>query len=178
MNHIDIEVEREALNLLEQLATNYPNEVMEAVGAQALHSINKNSFFLRSYRGLFESIGLDTVRRWIQRVGAQGAQAIARHVFSPSPTADDPVYVPPLTEWLLTEFEDDERMFNEFCVGRHASESYWGSIGSYFIGVEEQMQPYLKHPLRRVREWAQYEISNAKGMIAWDKRHEDEFDRD
>lgn len=178
INYIDIDVESEALTLLEQLATNYPNEVMEAVGAQALHPINRNSFFLRSYRGLFESIGLNTVRNWIHRVGVQGAQAIARHVFSPSPTADDPIHVHPLTEWLLTEFEEDERVFDEFCAGRHASESYWGSIGSYYVGVEEKMQQYLKHPLRRVREWAQYEISNAKGMIAWDKQHEDEMDRE
>lgn len=178
MNHISIELEKEALSMLMELARDFPNEVMEAVGKQALDPVNRNSFFLLSFKGLFEDIGFDTVRSWVQKVGVQGAQAIARHLLSPSSTADNPIHVPPLTEWVLSEFEEDERTFNEFCAGRHAFETYWGSIGSYFVGVEERMQPYLKHPLRRVRDWAQYEISNAKHTIAWDEQHENEFDRE
>jgi hypothetical protein len=49
--------------------------------------------------------------------------------------------------------------------------------GRYFIGTEEKVAPYLKHPLRRIREWAQNEIDYAKFMIEWDRQLESERDR-
>ena len=73
------------------------------------------------------------------------------------------------------EVEEAGRVFEEFCAGRPPSKIYREYIGSYQVGVEK-MQPYLKRPLRRVRGWAKYEIIHAKGMIDWDKQHEDEFD--
>lgn len=87
---------------------------------------------------------------------------------SPLPTRDNAVQVPPLTEWLLSEFEDDDRVFDEFCVGRYTREMYIGSMSLYFEDTEERMKPYLNHPLRRIREWAEYEIANAQGVLFWE----------
>jgi hypothetical protein len=148
-------------------------------GARALDPEAGVYFYVSEFHGLFESIGLDVVRRWIEReAGVAGARAIARHVDSPLPTPENPMQVPPLTEWLLSEFEDDERVFDEFCVGRHSGEVYVGSMSRYFEDTEERMKPYLNHPLRRIREWAQYEIANAQGVRVWEGQREAEFGRD
>lgn len=174
-----IEVCNDALNMLRELAKELPEEVMQSVGVRALDPKTGVYFFVSEFHGLFESIGLDVVRRWIkQGAGVTGARAIARHVDAPSPTPDDPTHVPPLTGWLLSEFEEDERVFTEFCVGRHSGELYVGSMSRYFEGTEERMKPYLNHPLRRVREWAQYEIANAQGVRVWEVQREAEFGRD
>jgi hypothetical protein len=174
-----IEISDDALNMLSELAGQFPEEVMRSVGARALDPETGVYFFVSEFHGLFESVGLDVVRRWVeQEAGVAGARAIARHVGSPSPTPDNPAYVPPLTEWLLTEFEDDERVFNEFCVGRHAGETYVGSMSRYFEDTEERMKPYLNHPLRRIREWAQDEIANAQGVRVWEGQREAELGRD
>lgn len=88
------------------------------------------------------------VRRWIEREGGvASARAITRHVDSPLTTLDSPVQIPPaLTEWLLSEFEDDDRVFDEFFVGHHTAEMYVGSMSLYFEDTEEQRKPYLNHP--------------------------------
>lgn len=174
-----IEIIDDAVNILIGLAGELPEEVMRSVGARALDPKTGLYFYCTEFRGLFEAIGLDVVRRWIeQEAGVAGARAIARHVFGPSPTPAAPTHVPPLTEWLLTEFEDDEMVFTEFCCGRHSGEVYFGPISRYFEDTEERMKPYLNHPLRRIREWAQGEIRHAQGVRTWEGQREAEFGRE
>jgi hypothetical protein len=174
---LDIHLTDGALDLLNQLAGKTPQSVMEAIGGKALDPKTRSVFFYQNFRGLFETIGLDVVKEWLARAGSDGALAIARHVLSPMPTMADPTQIPPLTEWLLSEFEDNDDVFAEFCAGRHSGQIFFGSLSGPFEGTEERMQPYLTHRLRRIREWAQYEIANAKGMRAWDIQREAEFGR-
>lgn len=174
---VDLDLTNGAENMLHQLAKNSPKSVMEAIGERALDPETRVSFFYRNFTGLFDAIGLDVVTEWVGRVGEPGALAIARHLFSPMPSAANPTQVPPLTEWLLSEFEHSDEVFSEFCAGRHAGQICFGSLSAIFEGTEERMQPYLTHRLRRIREWAQHEIANAKGMQAWDAQREAEFGR-
>jgi hypothetical protein len=174
---LDLDLENGAVNALHQLAEKTPQSVMEAIGERALDPNTRMVFFYRNFSGLFESIGLDVVKEWTGRVGSDGALAIARHLFSPMPSVVDPTQIPPLTEWLLSEFENNGDVFEEFCAGRHSGQIFVGSLSAAFEGIEEQMQPYLNHRLRRIREWAQYEIANAKGMRALDIQRETEFGR-
>lgn len=174
-----IEIHNDALNMLCELAKDMPEDVMRSVGARALDPETGCHFFFSKFHGLFEAIGLDVVRRWIEgEAGVDGARAIARHVGSPLPARDNLAQVPPLTEWLLSEFEDDDRVFNEFCAGRHHGDMYVGSMSRYFEDTEERMKPYLNHPRRRIREWAEYEIANARGVRVWEGQREAEFGRD
>jgi pyrroloquinoline quinone (PQQ) biosynthesis protein C len=174
---VDLDLTNGAENMLHQLAEKSPKSVMEAIGERALDPETRVTFFYRNFAGLFDAIGLDLVKEWVGRVGERGALAIARHLFSPMPTVENPTQVPPLTEWLLSEFEDSDEVFSEFCAGRHAGQICFGSLSGIFEGTEERMQPYLTHKMRRIREWAQFEIANAKGMRAWDVQHEAEFGR-
>jgi hypothetical protein len=78
-----IEISDDALDMLSELAQESSEEVMRSVGARALDSETSVYFFASEFHGLFESIGLDVVRRWIEReAGVAGARAIARHIDS------------------------------------------------------------------------------------------------
>lgn len=168
---------KDALKLLIDLAKDYPEKVMNSIGKYALDQNYKPAFFLRVYRGLFETIGLDIVKNWVDKYGVDGARVIARHISSPRPLDNDKCYVPPLTEWLLSKFEDDDRVFNEFCAGRHSFETWCGPAKERYKNVEKTMKPYLSHQLRRVREWAEYEIAGAQSLIKWEQKHNAEWER-
>ncbi|RCX19504.1 hypothetical protein DFR58_103251 [Anaerobacterium chartisolvens] len=167
----------DALESLIEVAKVRPNEVMQSLGLKINDVKYKDIFFISVFRRLFEAIGLDVVKRWIQSNGIEAGRAIARHIQSPEPTETIPDYIPPLTEWLLTEFENDDRFFREFCAGRHSFESFSGPASDRFKEIYKNVSPYLNHKLRRIREWAEYEIDRAKENMEWDKKHDAEFDR-
>jgi len=73
------------------------------------------------------------------------------------------MYVPPMTAWLLKEFEADDQVFGLFRTNFHNCRGYFGGGRHYFIETTERMTPYLSHPLRRIREWAQLQLNSAKG---------------
>lgn len=78
---------------------------------------------------------------------------------------------------ILTEFENDDRFFREFCAGRHSFETFWGSASDRYEGIYIKVAPYLNHKLRRIREWAKYEIDRAKENIECDENNDAEFER-
>jgi hypothetical protein len=79
---------------------------------------------------------------------------------------------------LLTEYQNDDEVFRAFLLGRHALETFWGLASARYGDFELKYSPYLKHPLPRVRDWAQHEMENARQMIRWDEEREAEFDRE
>jgi hypothetical protein len=172
------EISDDAMSMLTSLAREQPDEVMKVVGSYALDHQKELFFLADDFKGLFEAIGSEPVQHWVKQAGPKAARAIARHLLGPMPTPDDPLHVPPLTEWLLSEFEDDDQVFQQFCSGRHSRQIYMGSISGCLEGTVERIRPYLDHPLRRVREWAQYEIDFVQGARSWEGRRDAEFGRD
>jgi hypothetical protein len=107
------------MGMLTRLAKEHPTDVMKAVGECVL-SPERELFFMLDDFGLFEAIGDDAVRFWVGESGPEAARAIAGYLPGPIPKHDDPLYVPPVTVWLLSEFEDDDRVFEQFRTGRNA----------------------------------------------------------
>ncbi len=177
----NFQMQKEATNILKNLAARHSEKVMEAVGRKMIDPEISKLFSIYTFDGLFESIEFDVVKDWVENIGGvEGARLIARHVASPESKEEDPTYVPPLTKWLLTNFENDERLFKEFCAGRHSFEVNWSKIGGdkkKLKQLKEKIAPYLSHDLRRVREWAKYEIRSAKRKYEWDKKHDAELGR-
>jgi len=69
----------------------------------------------------------------------------------------------------------NDEAFKWFLMGRHSgSVQFQGEIDP--AKKQQEMQPFLKHELRRVREWADYEIrlseQNAKLFQEWDEEDE------
>jgi hypothetical protein len=152
-NYNLFDISRDLMGMLTGLAKEHPVDAMKAVGECAL-SQERELFFMVDDFGLLEAIGYDAVRLWVSQSGPEAARAIAGYLPGPIPKPEDPLHVPPLTEWLLSEFEDDDQVFERFRVGRHSRQIYIGALN----GTQDRIAPYLEHPLRRVREWAQGEI--------------------
>lgn len=167
----------DAIQRLDQMARTSLEEVASVIEAK-IATVNKQDYFLLGdLLSIFDFTNLALLKRLVRPLGVYGARALARHLPTPFPTADDPMNVPPITAWLLDEFAEDDQVFGEFCAGTHHNQMLVGRWANYFAETEEKMKPYLNHPLRRIREWAQYETNYANGMIDYDDLREKESGR-
>lgn len=173
--HIDLR--SDALSMLGEILRSHPTEAANVLEAKILSIDHEDRRLLGDLLSLFGVDQIETVQRLVRKLVVTGARALAEHISAPYPTAEDPIHVPPMTAWLLDEFEEDDYVFGLFCAARHSNQIYVGGMERYFIGTEERVSPYLKHPLRRIREWAQNEIDYAKFMIEWDRQLESERNR-
>jgi hypothetical protein len=172
-----VAAEEPALTVLRTLAGKHPAEVMEAVGKCLLDPERRYYFGLCRCPGLFEAIGLPAVRAWVTRHGDEVVKDIARHLDSPRLQDRQPV-VPPVTEWVLSAYENEDSVFREFCLGRHNGEIRVGPARDRRPELEKSLQPFQTHPLRRVREWAQYELKENERDIALDDYLDDRQERE
>ena len=105
------------------------------------------------------------------------AVRIARHLNGPRVDEQGNPVVPELADWLLTEFEEEEDVFAEFCMGRHGGEVRMGHARDRRGEVEALVRPFRNHSKRWVREWAEYEMKELEFEISRDDQHEDEIER-
>ena len=75
-------------------------------------------------------------------------------IWSPPPhiDSDDHAVVPAFTEWLLTRFETDDRVFHEFAAGWDRFKVYSGDIAAEHEAEAAVARRFLNHPARRIRE--------------------------
>lgn len=147
-----------AETLISELATAYPKELMKAVGRLMLSDV-------RFYVGKFDFLGtmpVEAVAEWLREVGVEGARPLARHLIAPSVDEDGHPVLNPLTEFVLREFEGDDRTFREFVAGTHSFQTYVGSYATARTREASVAKAFLNHPLRRVREWASIELEQAE----------------
>jgi hypothetical protein len=165
----------EGEKLLEELLQIYPIAVMEALGRRLTEDESKNQFFLRKFSFL-STIPFDVARAWLEEVGVVGARAIARHLPPPYLTKTGQAEVPPLTEYVLTHFEDDPRTFSEFVAGVHSFQGYRGSYSAARQKEADEAKAFLNHRSKRVREWALLEVRQAEEDARIHGIREDERD--
>lgn len=149
----------ECEKFLIDFASKYPEMVMNRVGEIALSNEGWR-FFIYTYRELIQSLPVNTVIDWLQKYGVEAARRVAGHLPVPYIDSDGKAVVPPLTEFVLKTFEEDEQVFRKFCAGVHSFQIYAGDIAAQYKKEAEIARKFLNHPLRRVREWAQIEIDN------------------
>jgi hypothetical protein len=167
--------DEENIRVLVQAAALAPGQVMEVVGS-AIHDPSRRSMFaVGVYRGLFEAVGVDAVRDWVDSHGRQYLRWLARHFGSPSLDPTGAVVIPPLTRWLFTERENDQEAFEWFLAGRRDG-AIIGS-GERSQDKRREMEPYLNHTLRRVREWALAEVRSAERDDEFFRQWDDEIER-
>jgi hypothetical protein len=167
--------QREALWFLSEIAPVRPKEVMELLGELMLDDEKRVSFYFSNARPLFEVLPLDVVRGWLETVGVKGARRIVRHLPPPRLDKDGQPIVPPLTEFVLSEFGKDEATFGEFCAGVHSGQMYHGDIAAAHEKEAEIAKRFLDHPNQRVRDWARYEIELSERMATRMRQREEEF---
>lgn len=159
-----------ATNLLANWAPVYPNEVMANVGAMMLDPAIGVHFFISKFP-FFTALPLNVVTGWLDVVGVEGARKIARHLPHPYVDAGTGI-VPPLTYWVLSRFEDDDRTFSEFFAGVHSLQTYMGDIAGAQEAEAKDARKFFNHDLRRIRQWARIEhdrsLENAQRMREWE----------
>lgn len=165
----------EGERVLKDIAGHSPEEVMQAIGESILDRKRGIAFYVGKHRPLFEAIPVDVVTRWLEKHGVEAARKVARHLPVPYLNGTQPV-VPPLTAWVLSTFEGDDRTFREFCLGVHSLQWYVGDIAAQHEAEAEVARRFLDHELRRIREWAAYEESDARSKAErWRQRQEEDF---
>ncbi|MGB6430358.1 MAG: hypothetical protein WBF06_07215 [Candidatus Acidiferrales bacterium] len=168
----NFECRDEAAKLLSSWATLYPDDVMTSVGEAMLNETTGWRFFASKFN-IFYAIPENIVIRWLESAGVQGARKIARHLPSPFLDATGEPEVPALTGYVLTRFEDDRMTFAEFCAGTR-TRFYVGDFASQREEEARAMKPFLRHPLKRIRQWAQYEQDSAAEEARIHREHDDE----
>jgi hypothetical protein len=166
--------EQDAAEILVQLAENQPTLVIQQVGEVILSEEYGWHFYIEKYRYLINSLPLNPLKNWLRSVGVLGVQRIASNLAIPFLDEHGNPVVPPLTEFVLSEFEDDERTFRSFCSGSHSLQVYVGDISSQKLKEVKIAEKFLNHPLRRVREWALYEISDTEQQAKFWEQLEEE----
>jgi hypothetical protein len=146
---------------------------MEEVGSLMLSSETGWHFFLGKYP-VFTALPTPVVIAWLARHGVEAAQRIARHLPRPFLDGGSPS-LHPLTEYVLRVYESDDRTFNEFCAGVHSFQMYTGDIAGTREREADEAKLFLDHPLRRVREWAQFEIQDGIQHARLHREHMDEM---
>ena len=153
-----------AEQILVDLAKSHSDLVMKNVGKIILDDELGWHFEIEEYRFLIQNLPLDAMKQWLKSVGVAGARRIVRQLSLPYldwNNNSQPV-VPQLTEFVLSEFEDDEETFNNFCISSHNLQVYVGDTVAHKNKEAEIARHFLTHPVRRIREWASYEIDNCQ----------------
>jgi hypothetical protein len=164
------------LKVLIDLARQNPQLVMESIGKRLLDTARRPFFNLRRFEGLFEVIGPQEVQRWVTENGSEPIPYIAYQLDTPRLQDDEP-FIPPVTEWVMGQFGTDDRVFREFCAGRHAFEVQEGHARSRRAELERSISPFLEHPLPWVRRWAEWELKENEYEARLDDYVDDRHER-
>ena len=122
----------------------------------------KWKFRVLKYGGLVRNLSAASVTAWLDKVGVDGAKALARSL--PAPYLDDkqtPV-VPEPTLTVLQRFGADEDVFNSFFRGLHSFQIYSGDIAAQHLREAEIANAFLSHDTDVIRRWARQEIARSK----------------
>ena len=153
--------EEENGSVLTKLARKYPDIFMREIGRLAFDEEEGWHFYVDKYTFLIQALPDNVVRDWIASNGVEAARLLARHLPGPHLNSEGEPCVPPITEYVLERFEEDDRVFEEFVAGTHAFQTYWGDFGAQHEQEAELARRFLSHPLKRVREWAAIEVESA-----------------
>ncbi len=165
----------EVVAVFSRAASFDPAAVMEVVGASVLDPKRRTIYGVAVIHGLFESIGVKHVSEWVAQHGEDALPWLARHFQSPYLDKDGRPALPPLTEWLFRDHENHQKAFEWFCMGR--SDRVFSEVDVDPTQKRTQMQPFLSHELRRVREWAEYEIKIEENEAKFFEEWREEGDR-
>ncbi|MDL5052163.1 hypothetical protein QQ056_01075 [Oscillatoria laete-virens NRMC-F 0139] len=161
------------IDILSHFAKSHPQIVMEAIGKQILDSKTQRMFRFLVFRGLFEALPIEVIAAWLNGNGDNYVEYFARHLPSPFVDKDGTPRVPPVTEWILSQYENDDSMFREFLCGRHSMETRWGHPRDWVDGTEAVVSKFENHSLRRIREWVEYERRILRAEIKHDDEQEE-----
>jgi hypothetical protein len=172
----DYEKRNQAWSILTILATKNPDLVMENVGKILLNKEHGWRLRLSARSGLFQSLPVESVQRWLSETGVEGARAIANHLQAPSVDGEGKPQLHPLTEYVLAKWGDDEAVFSRFAASTHQLQMYSGDIASTHRKEAAAARPFLSHPIPAIRGWAEREVAMGEARAReWTVQTEEQF---
>jgi hypothetical protein len=168
-------LDQEIVQIIASVAAIDAQGVMQVVGDALLDRKRRAIFGITVIPGFFEAIGLKSVSEWVNAQSSDVLPWLARHFQSPYLDKDNKPCLPPLTEWLFREHEGNQKAFEWFCMGRGTRAFTESEVDP--VRKRAQMQPFLSHELRRVREWAEYEIHTEEKDAEFFRELHEEDDR-
>lgn len=168
----------QALELLKDLAPTHPKEVLASLLSAIRDKKRLVTFYVFEFRELFEAIPLEILKPALIEEGVVAGRAIARHLASPSLDAQGKPFVPPLTDWLLTEFSHDPRVLKEFLIGRHSGEVHSGHARDRAPAQRKILDAFREFKQHWIQEWIKYEEQEIKGDIAFDDKMDERLERE
>jgi hypothetical protein len=164
-----LEVERQAQKQLIELASQDPDSVMEACGQALLDPTRGWRLQMLVLRDLVGRIPARAVFAWVRKHGVDAARAIGRHLPPPFLDAEGRPVVPEILDVILQEYDDD-RVLSNFVAGAHSGESWRGDGSEQLRSEAEDARQFLRHPNRRIRQWARHEIDQRTHLAEWEER--------
>ena len=167
--------DKNVVGFLAEQAKSTPELILEHFGNAALNNDNRLYFHFREYAPILESIPCELSIAWIKDNGVQAAIALARHLPKPIVLNSKP-HVPELTAFVLTEFENNDRVFREFCAGVGTSFVLEPVSEKIYLQKAEKAKLFLTSDIKRIREWAEGEIKSNLRSAEFEKQSEEEDD--
>jgi hypothetical protein len=164
----------DASSILSRVAAENPDAVIAVIGEALLDPKRGWRWSIGSNREIFSALPVEVVMDWLAQVRVEGARRLARHLSSPSVSADGSAVVPELTERVLVAYGDDEEVFRQFAIGRHDLEVSWGPVSSHHEEHGRIARAFLNHPLAVIRKWAEHELAAAEHFAGIWRRHEED----
>ena len=121
----------------------------------------------KAYRGFFDKFEIGSVKKWIDIDSKVRAPLIAYHLSSPSINND---IVTPMTEFVLSNYCQNEKVLQEFCTGEYNLVVY--SVESIYSQKDiwnDLLEKYRKSNITFLRKWADYNLKEINDVC---KRHE------
>jgi hypothetical protein len=164
-----IRVDDDAASILVSAAAQHSELIMNLIGEALLDEEKEPFLSINRLHVLFLVIPLEIVKAWLSQKGVKGARVLAKHLPVPSDS------VPALTEYVLATFEGDDEVFKNFIHGTYGMRTYIGDIAAEHEKEGSIAAKFIMHPLRRVREWANFEIQESKRQANWWRQQDEEF---
>lgn len=127
-------------------------------------------------RGFFDKFALEVVKEWIEERPTERASLIAYHLDSPNLNRKE---LSPLTEYLLSVYEQDKEVYDNFILGEYNYVAYSPEEDYYNIKEEwfELIKEYENSPLVRIRQWADYEKKRIESICSDHRSYQAEKSR-
>jgi len=152
-----------------------PDVVLEALGPILLDPKESWRFAIGRRGAVVNGFPPAMLQEWIRAHGRAAALVVAPHLSPPYVDAEGRIHVPPLTQFVMTEFETDDEVRSTFCSGGHDFQLYSGDIAGQRENEAAAAEKFRTHEHAWVRWWANEEIRTSRRDAAWWREQDEEY---
>lgn len=159
----------EASDALQELAPKYSDAVMQAFGEALRDREYGWKMQVSEYRDIVDQLSDESVIRWVEEYGEEGAKLIARHLSPPYINDQDEPVVPEKLNFVLSRFPTPD-VLNAFCAGAMSGHVWCGYAADQFRNEACDARRFLRSDSFGIREWAKREIASKESMAVREDR--------